>query len=45
VAAAPAGTPATKLAYAAAGVAFLVYAGNLILSFFLPEPKQEKLPE
>jgi MFS family permease len=40
-----AGTPATKLAYAAAGVAFLVYAGNLILSFFLPEPKQEELPE
>ncbi len=42
---APAGAPATKLAYAAAGVAFLVYAGNLILSFFLPEPKQEELPE
>jgi len=42
---APGGAPATKLAYAAAGVAFLVYAGNIILSFFLPEPKQEKLPE
>ncbi|HEU0174171.1 MAG TPA: MFS transporter [Blastocatellia bacterium] len=41
----PAGAPATKLAYAAAGVALLVYAGNLILSFFLPEPKQEELPE
>jgi hypothetical protein len=40
-----AGAAATKLAYAAAGVAFLVYAGNLILSFFLPEPKQEELPE
>jgi MFS family permease len=40
-----AGAPATKLAYAAAGVAFLVYAANLVLSFFLPEPKQEKLPE
>ncbi|MBO0861551.1 MAG: MFS transporter [Chloracidobacterium sp.] len=39
------GTPATKLAYAAAGVAFLVYAIILILSFFLPEPKQEALPE
>ncbi|MGH9766551.1 MAG: MFS transporter [Blastocatellia bacterium] len=39
------GAPATKLAYAAAGVAFLVYAANLILSFFLPEPKQEELPE
>jgi nitrate/nitrite transporter NarK len=45
VAVAPAGAPATKLAYAAAGVAFLVYAGNLVLSFYLPEPKQEKLPE
>ncbi len=40
-----AGAAATKLAYAAAGVAFLVYAGNLILSFFLPEPKREELPE
>src|SRR5262245_5966679 len=40
-----AGAPATKLAYGAAGVAFLVYAGILILSFFLPEPKQEELPE
>jgi MFS family permease len=45
VAVSSAGAPATKLAYAAAGVAFLVYAGNLALSFFLPEPKQEKLPE
>ncbi|HEX5081273.1 MAG TPA: MFS transporter, partial [Blastocatellia bacterium] len=39
------GTPATRLAYAAAGVAVLVYAAILILSFFLPEPKQEELPE
>jgi len=45
VAGLPSGAPATKLAYAAAGVAFLVYAGNLILSFVLPEPKQEELPE
>jgi len=45
VAAMSGGAPATKLAYAAAGVAFLAYAGNLILSFFLPEPKQEELPE
>jgi len=45
VAVSSAGAPATKLAYAAAGVAFLVYAANLVLSFFLPEPKQEKLPE
>lgn len=34
-----------KLAYAAAAVAFLVYGGNLILSFFLPEPEQQELPE
>jgi hypothetical protein len=42
---APAGPPATKLAYGAAGVALLVYAIILILSFYLPEPKQEELPE
>jgi MFS family permease len=34
-----------KLAYAAAVVAFLLYTLGLILSFFLPEPKQEELPE
>jgi MFS family permease len=45
VATMPGGAPATKLAYAVACVAFLVYAGNLILSFFLPEPKQEELPD
>jgi len=45
VAVSSAAAPATKLAYAAAGVAFLVYAANLVLSFFLPEPEQEKLPE
>jgi MFS family permease len=39
------GAAATRLAYAAAIVAFLVYALNLILSFFLTEPKDEKLPE
>ncbi len=38
-------TPATHLAYAAAAVAFLVYGLGLILSFFLPEPEQEALPE
>jgi sugar phosphate permease len=41
----PGSAPSIKLAYAAAAVAFLVYAGNLILSFFLPEPQQEELPE
>jgi len=41
----PGTTPATKLAYGAAGVAFLVYAIALIASFWLPEPAQEELPE
>jgi MFS family permease len=38
-------SPATKLAYAAATVAFLVYAISLICSFFLPEPQRQELPE
>jgi predicted MFS family arabinose efflux permease len=41
----PGATASTNLAYAAAAVAFLVYAGGLALSFFLPEPGQEALPE
>jgi len=41
----PGGTPQAKLAYTAAGVAFLVYAVGLIASRWLPEPKQEELPE
>ena len=41
----PGVTPAIHLAYAAAVVAFLVYGAGLILSFFLPEPQQEALPE
>ena len=41
----PGDTPAKHLAYAAAVVAFLVYGINLILSFKLPEPQQEELPE
>ena len=44
----PALSPAEKahyLAYGAAAVAFLVYAIGLIASFWLPEPKQEELPE
>jgi hypothetical protein len=45
VATMPGNTPATKLAYAAAGVAFLVYAIALALSFVLPEPEREELPE
>ncbi len=41
----PGGNSATQLAYAAAAVALLVYAIGLTLSFSLPEPKQEALPE
>jgi hypothetical protein len=44
-AAVPGTTPAIKLAYAAAGVALLAYAAGLAASFFLPEPKSERLPE
>jgi hypothetical protein len=41
----PGGNDALKLAHAAAVVAFLLYAFGLALSFLLPEPEQEKLPE
>lgn len=41
----PATTPATKLAFAAASVALLVYGVGLISSFFLPEPEHQELPE
>ena len=41
----PGATPATHLAYAAAAVAFLAFAIGLVASFWLPEPKQEELPE
>src|SRR5581483_10985553 len=41
----PGGAPATKLSYAAAAVAALVYAVGLIASYWLPEPKKEELPE
>jgi MFS family permease len=34
---------ATKLAYAAAAVAFLVYAIGFTASFWLPEPRQDRL--
>jgi MFS family permease len=39
------GTGPTKTAYTAAAVAFGVFSLNLILSFFLPEPQEETLPE
>ena len=41
----PGSTPAAHLAYGAAAVAFLVYGIGLAASFWLPEPKQEELPE
>jgi len=41
----PEGSPTTRLAYAAATVALVIYSIGLVLSFFLPEPKQEELPE
>jgi MFS family permease len=41
----PGDSPSAHLAYAAAVVAFIVYAVGFIASFWLPEPKQEELPE
>ena len=38
-------TQFTKLAYSASAVALLVYAVGFLSSFWLPEPKQEALPE
>jgi MFS family permease len=41
----PGDTPTEKLAFTAAGVGTFVFAANLILSFWLPEPKSEELPD
>ena len=41
----PEGSPTTRLAYAAAAVGTLLYAIGLLVSFFLPEPATEDLPE
>jgi hypothetical protein len=41
----PGSTPAAHLAYATAAVAFLVYGSGLALSFLLPEPQKDGLPE
>jgi MFS family permease len=41
----PGATPATKLAYASASVALLVYLGGFIASFWLPEPQKQDLPD
>ncbi|MFO0788383.1 MAG: MFS transporter [Pirellulales bacterium] len=39
------GTPSAKTAITAAAIAFALYLANLILSFALPEPQHEELPE
>jgi MFS family permease len=41
----PGDSPPMKLAYTAAGVALFVYLVGSIACFFLPEPKQETLPD
>ena len=41
----PGSTPYAKLAYSASAVALLAYLVGFIASFWLPEPKQERLPE
>jgi hypothetical protein len=41
----PGDTPNARLALAAAMVAVFVYSAGLILSFFLPEPVGDSLPE
>jgi hypothetical protein len=41
----PGAGPSVKLAYAAAGVAFAVYAVGFAASFWLPEPARAELPE
>jgi hypothetical protein len=41
----PGGVPPRQLAFAAAVVAAAVYVGGFITSFWLPEPKQDELPE
>jgi MFS family permease len=41
----PGAGPAAKLAYAATAVALLVYSVGFLSSFWLPEPKHEKLPD
>ena len=40
----PGESAAAQLAYAAAGVGFLVYLTASVASFWLPEPKQGQLP-
>ncbi len=41
----PGAGPSARLAYTAAAVGLFVYAAGLVASFWLPEPKQEALPD
>jgi len=41
----PGATSFIKLAYSASAVALVVYAMGLLLSFWMPEPRLDKLPE
>lgn len=41
----PGDTPAARFAYTAAAIGTLVYLVNFLMSFFLPEPPAEELPE
>jgi MFS family permease len=41
----PGATPYAKLAYSASAVALFAYVAGFAASFWLPEPKQEQLPE
>jgi hypothetical protein len=41
----PGGSAPVKLAYSAAAVALFVYAVGFVCSFFLPEPREGKLPD
>jgi hypothetical protein len=41
----PGGTPPAKLAYTAAAIGTAVFAANLLLSFWLPEPQHDELPD
>lgn len=41
----PGATPAIQLAYASAAVGLFVYVAGFLLSYHLPEPNMEKLPE
>jgi hypothetical protein len=41
----PGGTPATKMAYTAAGVGVFVYLVGLLMSFALPEPAAKQVEE